>query len=61
MMETKKQYQAPKLTKYAYRTEVGYVGSIMEQMVFWDNEEGTQQVEDYTQHEVWNNGNGFWN
>lgn len=58
-MEKKKEYTAPQITTISFRSEVGYAGSALSQMFFWDAFD-SKQVEDYTQHNTWNDGTSFW-
>lgn len=63
-MENKKEYIAPQLTTVSFNVENGFVLSgnqVLDQMILWDNSDDSQQVEDYQQHSIWNDGNGFWN
>lgn len=62
-MEHKKEYIAPQLTVVTFRTEQGYAASnIFSSLVFWEELDmpGEEHVESYTDHDVWNDGNGFW-
>lgn len=59
-MENKKRYAAPQLTVVTFKTEQGYAASLLESMMFWQSGD-SEQVENYQQHETWNDGNGFWN
>lgn len=61
-MENKKEYIAPQLTVVSFTVERGFTASnpILDQLMFWNNEP-SEQVEDYTEHSIWNDGDGFWN
>lgn len=63
-MKTKKKYIAPKMMVVSFMVENGFVLSgnqVFDQMMLWDNEYESHQVEDYQEHDIWNDGNGFWN
>ncbi len=60
MMKNKKKYTAPQLTVVTFKMEQGYAASLLESMMFWQSGD-SEQVENYQQHETWNDGNGFWN
>lgn len=63
-MKTKEQYITPLLTTDSFKVANGFVISgnhVLDQMIFWDNSDDSQQVEDYQQHSIWNDGDGFWN
>ena len=61
-MENNKKYMAPQLTVVSFKVERGFTASnpILDQLIFWDNDP-SEQVEDYTEHSIWNDGDGFWN
>ena len=61
-METRKQYTAPQLTVVTFKAERGYALStpLFDELLFWETEQ-SEQVEAYADHEVWNDGAGFWN
>lgn len=44
------------------KRKLGFTASnpILDQIMFWNNEP-SEQVEDYTEHSIWNDGDGFWN
>lgn len=58
-MDKKKEYEAPQLTVAVVKTEAGYAASALNTLLFWEAS-ATQQVEDYTVHDTWNNDSGFW-
>ncbi len=61
-MEKKKEYVAPQLTVVSFKVEMGFTASnpILDQIMFWGFGP-SEQIEDYSEHSVWNNDEGFWN
>lgn len=61
-MENKKEYVAPQLTVVSFKVEMGFTASnpILDQIMFWEMD-NREQVEEYSEHSIWNNGEGFWN
>ena len=62
-METKKHYTAPQLTVVTVKAEKGYAASgnfFFNELLFWEAEQTDPHVETYNNHDVWNDGSGFW-
>ena len=59
-MKHKNQYIAPELTVVEFKVERGYVLSNFADLLFWESTDN-EQVEAYQEHDIWNDGNGFWN
>lgn len=61
-MENRKEYVAPQLTVVSFKVERGFSASnpILDQIMFWEMD-NREQVEEYSEHSIWNNGEGFWN
>lgn len=60
-MKRRKEYVAPTLTVVKVKSEQGYSGSMLSALTFWDLSALTSgQVEDYQEHETWNDGSSFW-
>ena len=64
MKKDKKQYEAPSLTAVSFKTERGYAASGIAALVdfnFWQESEGSEQIESYTTVTGWDQGsNNFW-
>lgn len=59
----KRQYESPQLTVVRFRTERGYAisGTDLFDFHLWQETEGTDQMEEYTTGNGWNQGsNHFW-
>jgi hypothetical protein len=61
-MKTKEQYIAPQLTVVKFKMERGFASSspVLNEMLFWETGE-SEQVETYSEHNVWTENGDFWN